>query len=281
MNKAELVAQVARRSGQAPEKTRLVVDLTFELIREALSRGEEVRVAGFGSFRRRYRPSRTGRHPRTGQVTPVAGRFVPSFVASDRLKRAISIGRHDGEPAVSRLGANRDRPPIRSGATQAVHQPSGQGEQLTRRLGVHVYLPNGVVIGDLFVSEPSLLDFLHFAGTCLYLHTAVAFPYQEAIPPVRAREIAVRKDDILFLVARAAFLTEPATTELTEVHAACGPFVVRGKSPVPWAALLGEVSQPGQRFIVLWQATVYGPGRANFAEPSLVLGLHRVTLVGA
>jgi hypothetical protein len=183
---------------------------------------------------------------------------------------ALSIFRPTGQ---------EDNPPVRAAEVQRVQ---GLGEALSRRVSVHVYLPDCVVIGDVFVSEPSLIQFLQLAGTCLYLHSGVAFPYQETMPPLRAREIAVRKDAILFLVARGALPAAPPTRVLTDVHAWCGPFVVRGKSSLSWAALVREVSElTGQRFVLLWQATVSGPGRANFWEASLLLNLQRTALVGA
>lgn len=280
MNKVELAARVAQRSGQPPEKTAHVVGLLFRVIAETLGRGEEVRVAGFGSFRRRYLPARYVRNPRTGELQPVAPRFVPTFVASDRLRRAVlPQDRIEGlrpEQSVSGLTMQVTEDAARTTA----EQPGSAGEQLSRRVGVHLYLPECVVVGELFVSEPSLAGFLQVSGTCLYLHNAVAFPYLEGSPPTRTKEVAVRKDDVLFIVARGELANEPPSAAVTEVQAMCGAFAIRGKSSLPWATLIRELSQEEQRFIPLWQVTVHGPSRASFSEPSILLGLRRLTLLG-
>ena len=38
---------------------------------EALANGEEVQIAGFGTFGTRSRPARTGRTPRTGEAVSI------------------------------------------------------------------------------------------------------------------------------------------------------------------------------------------------------------------
>ncbi len=280
MNKVELAARVAQRSGQPLDKTTHVVALLFRVIAETLGRGEEVRVAGFGAFRRRALPARYVRNPRTGELQPVAARFVPTFVASDRLRRAVfpkdRIGGLRPEQSVSGWTMQVTEDAARS----TVEHPGPAGEHLSRRVGAHLYLPECVVIGELFVSEPSLAEFLQVSGTCLYVHNAVAFPYLEGSPPTRTKEVAVRKDDVLFVVARGELTTEPPSVTVTEVQAMCGVFAVRGKSSLPWAALVRELSQEEQRFIPLWQVTVHGPSRASFSEPSILLGLRRLTLLG-
>ena len=66
-----------------------VIDLLQEITEEALERGEEVRVAGFGIFRVIKRQSRTAHNPVTGDAVEVPERKGISFKPSSELKRMI------------------------------------------------------------------------------------------------------------------------------------------------------------------------------------------------
>ena len=63
MNKAEMADRLAARTVLNKAAARDVVDSIFAVIGEALANGEEVRIAGFGTFTARTRPARTGRNP--------------------------------------------------------------------------------------------------------------------------------------------------------------------------------------------------------------------------
>ena len=66
-----------------------IVDTFFEEIRDALARGEPVKLSGFGNFQVRNKPPRPGRNPKTGETIPIAARRVVTFHASQKLKDAI------------------------------------------------------------------------------------------------------------------------------------------------------------------------------------------------
>ena len=55
---------------------REAVDSVFATIGEALANGDEVRIAEFGTFGARTRPTRTGRNPRTGEATSISASEV-------------------------------------------------------------------------------------------------------------------------------------------------------------------------------------------------------------
>ena len=67
MRKSDIAAQVADRTGLSRTEAADAVDAVLEAGTEALSRREEVRIAGFGLFATRYLPARAGRNPRTGE----------------------------------------------------------------------------------------------------------------------------------------------------------------------------------------------------------------------
>ena len=66
------------------------VNLFFQTIKEALQKGEEIELRGFGSFRFRQRGARAGRNPRTGKPVQVPPKKVLYFKPSKLLKNLIN-----------------------------------------------------------------------------------------------------------------------------------------------------------------------------------------------
>ena len=67
MKKSDIAGRVADRIGLSQSAAGNAVEAVFEAVGEALANGEEVRIAGFGTFGTRNRPARTGRNPQTGE----------------------------------------------------------------------------------------------------------------------------------------------------------------------------------------------------------------------
>jgi len=68
------------------------VDAMLETVQDALSRGDEVRLTGFGSFKVSSTRERFGRNPRTGERIRIAPSRRPSFSAGSRLVQAVKEG---------------------------------------------------------------------------------------------------------------------------------------------------------------------------------------------
>lgn len=91
MKKTELVDGVLAAAGLSTKReAEAAVDAVFDTITKALSRGEEVAVAGFGTFKVSKRSARTGINPRTGAKIQIAAKTVPKFGASKALKDAVA-----------------------------------------------------------------------------------------------------------------------------------------------------------------------------------------------
>ncbi len=88
MNKAEMADRLAARTVLNKAAARDVVDSIFAVIGEALANGEEVRIAGFGTFTARTRPARTGRNPKTGEVISIS-----ASPQADDARRVAGINR--------------------------------------------------------------------------------------------------------------------------------------------------------------------------------------------
>lgn len=67
MNKSESAGRVANRIGISRAEAGEVVDAVFSTVGEAMAKGEDLRIVGFGVFGARPRSARTGQNPRTGE----------------------------------------------------------------------------------------------------------------------------------------------------------------------------------------------------------------------
>jgi DNA-binding protein HU-beta len=78
MNKNELIGAVADASGLSRSDATKAVEGVFDTITGALSKGDEVRLVGFGTFSVAKRKASTGRNPRTGEPMTIKARRSPS-----------------------------------------------------------------------------------------------------------------------------------------------------------------------------------------------------------
>ncbi|HYD99078.1 MAG TPA: HU family DNA-binding protein [Alphaproteobacteria bacterium] len=90
MNQSELVAYVAEKAGLQKNAAAKAVEAVFAGISEALKRGDDVRLVGFGSFSVSERGEREGRNPRTGETIKIAATKQPKFAAGKGLKDAVN-----------------------------------------------------------------------------------------------------------------------------------------------------------------------------------------------
>ncbi len=90
MNKRDIVERVAGEAGIARQAAEAAVGAVFAAMVEALARGEDIAVAGFGRFARKNRPAREGRNPRTGERIAVGPSSGVSFKAGKALKDALN-----------------------------------------------------------------------------------------------------------------------------------------------------------------------------------------------
>ena len=90
MTKTDIVSRIYKEVGFSKKEAAELVDMVFKLIKETLSRGEKVKISGFGNFSIRDKTSRTGRNPQTGESMEIPARRVLSFRPSHVLKEDIS-----------------------------------------------------------------------------------------------------------------------------------------------------------------------------------------------
>ena len=90
VTKADLANTLYEQLGLNKREAKELVELFFEKIREALERGESVKLSGFGGFSVRDKRSRPGRNPKTGEEVAVSPRRVVTYKASQKVKTKIA-----------------------------------------------------------------------------------------------------------------------------------------------------------------------------------------------
>ena len=90
MNKAELIDCIADSADLSKASASRALDSTITAITDALKKGENVTLVGFGTFVVRDRAARTGRNPRTGESIQIKASKSPGFKAGKALKDAIN-----------------------------------------------------------------------------------------------------------------------------------------------------------------------------------------------
>ena len=91
MNKAELVAAVAEKTGFTKKDAEVAVNASVSCVEDALTKGEKVQLIGFGTFETRERKARQGRNPRKpGEIIKIAASKAPVFKAGKALKDSVN-----------------------------------------------------------------------------------------------------------------------------------------------------------------------------------------------
>ncbi len=90
MNKAELVNQIAKSTGQTKMQVHNAVASMLHTVTQALQKGDRVTLVGFGTFERRQRQARTGVNPQNPkQKLRIEAAKVPVFRAGQELKDVV------------------------------------------------------------------------------------------------------------------------------------------------------------------------------------------------
>jgi len=90
VNKTQLVDALSLAADLSKSKAAEVLDLTLNEITRALSAGDQVVIARFGTFTVKKRAARVGRDPRTGGALQIPEAMVAGFKAGKALKDAVN-----------------------------------------------------------------------------------------------------------------------------------------------------------------------------------------------
>jgi DNA-binding protein HU-beta len=89
MNKADLVAKVAGKTGLTKKAAQDAMEALMEAVMVAVSKGDSVTLTGFGTYKASKRAARNGRNPQSGQVIKIPARTVPVFRPGKEFKEMV------------------------------------------------------------------------------------------------------------------------------------------------------------------------------------------------
>jgi DNA-binding protein HU-beta len=89
MNKTELIAIAAEKSGIPKKDAERLFNAALDTIALTLQKGEKVQLSGFGVFEVKEREARVGRNPVTKEAIPIPASRAPGFKASKALKDMV------------------------------------------------------------------------------------------------------------------------------------------------------------------------------------------------
>jgi DNA-binding protein HU-beta len=90
MNKSELIDAVASETDLSRADASRATDAVLDSIIAALGKGDQVALAGFGTFSVRERAARAGRNPQTGETIQIKASKSPGFKAGKAFKDAVN-----------------------------------------------------------------------------------------------------------------------------------------------------------------------------------------------
>ena len=98
MTKLDIVENVTDKLGLSKRDSSKIVESVFEIMKEQLSKGDTVKISGFGNFVVKSKRARRGRNPQTGSEMEISARTVLTFKCSNILKKTLN-----GTPHMSSL----------------------------------------------------------------------------------------------------------------------------------------------------------------------------------
>ncbi|WP_112384154.1 integration host factor subunit alpha [Sphingomonas carotinifaciens] len=92
LTRADLAEALHHEVGLSRTDSSQLVEQILDEMCDALARGENVKISGFGTFVLRDKGERIGRNPKTGIEVPIAPRRVLTFRASQMMRDRIIAG---------------------------------------------------------------------------------------------------------------------------------------------------------------------------------------------
>ena len=90
MNKSDLVAAMAAKTGDTKKSAEEALNAFVDVVTAALVKGEKVQLVGFGSFEVRTRAARKGHNPQTKAEIKIPACKAPAFKAGKALKDVVN-----------------------------------------------------------------------------------------------------------------------------------------------------------------------------------------------
>lgn len=95
MNKAQFIHLVASRTKTTKANSSMVIDAALEIIQQAVSEGQDVKLVGFGTFSRFQRKARKGRNLSSGNPLEIPPSSIPKFKAGKDFRKVVKKDQSD------------------------------------------------------------------------------------------------------------------------------------------------------------------------------------------
>jgi len=89
MNKLELISAIKNEANISKSEAAKVVQIFFDNMADAMTRGERVEIRGLCSFYVKEYKSYTGRNPKTGEKVTIQPKKLPFFKSGKELKERV------------------------------------------------------------------------------------------------------------------------------------------------------------------------------------------------
>ena len=89
MSKGDLIEALAKKTKCSKSCAADCLNTILDEISDSLTKGKDVILTGFGTFKVVKRKARMGRNPQTGETIKILARKVPKFKAGKKLKEAV------------------------------------------------------------------------------------------------------------------------------------------------------------------------------------------------
>ena len=90
MTKTQLIDKIAKENEMTKKQVAAVVDAWIAAVEETLAAGENIQIAGFGSFAVKNIAAHTGRNPRTNEAVEIPASRRVTFSAGKALKDKLN-----------------------------------------------------------------------------------------------------------------------------------------------------------------------------------------------
>ena len=89
MNKTELISALAEATGSSNKDAKNFLESFINIVQDQLAANNSVGILGFGTFKPKELPDRTGRNPQTGETVQIAASRKPEFKPGSAFKSAV------------------------------------------------------------------------------------------------------------------------------------------------------------------------------------------------
>ena len=90
MKKIDIIQDVYEKLGFSKKDSARIVESVFDIIKDNMTRGEKIKISGFGNFVVKEKKSRRGRNPQTGDEIAISARRVLTFKSSQVFRKALN-----------------------------------------------------------------------------------------------------------------------------------------------------------------------------------------------